>query len=61
MGPEDYHNNEDHFEGKDYGQNELDAMFETLLHPPNLISAIQITWMSLQHGQEQERLKISMK
>jgi hypothetical protein len=36
MGPEDMHN-EDHFEGKDYGHRELDAMFETLLHPPNLI------------------------
>jgi hypothetical protein len=36
MDSEDMYN-EDHFEGKDYGQNELDAMFETLLYPPNLI------------------------
>jgi hypothetical protein len=36
MSPEDMHN-EDHFEGKNYGHKEMDAMFETLLHPPNLI------------------------
>lgn len=36
MGPEDMYN-EDHYEESDYGQRELDAMFETLLYPPNLI------------------------
>jgi hypothetical protein len=34
---EDNNNEDDHFEGKPYGQNEIDAMFETLLIPTNLI------------------------
>lgn len=58
---EDNQNGGEHFEGKNYGHTEMDAMFEELLKPTNLIQQFKTldefkTWCETGFAEDNEEM-----